>query len=741
MQDDTLWKPPADAGEPAVPSPEEQPSVVAPHLPAPTLPNADVSNADVSNADVSEPDVSNADVSNADVSNADVSNADVSNVDVSGPRLPEPHLPAPPPVAPPSPWSPDGADAAGGAAPSSPADQYATPNPIGHVVPAGQLIEPGSPGDGTRPRRSKWLVGGAVAAVMAVGGAGVFAVSNLTGSTAGGAASPEELGVDMLLAIENEDVLGAIDLLLPGERASLGEPFVEMISELQRLDVLAATDLSQISGIDLELSGEDVQVRATNVDDIANIDLRADVVVSVDGAELPIGEIITDNMPDDMVTELRGTRVTETDSFDIWLTAVESEGQWYFSLLHSAAELARQEAVPGSDIPLVGVGAVGTDTPEGAIDAMLDSVEALDLTALIQSLNPGEAAALQRYAPLFLDDVDSALAEVPLDWQITEREFRVEGDGETRTVFIDALAVDGRLDGSAFSAGFGDGCFRASAEGEEFEQCGDTLAADDALDQIFGDQPDVLHLIETIQAAFADVEPAGLELRNTDGAWYVSPIGTGSEAMLKAIRALTRDELDDIIAAFEPAMSGFEDAIVGSINDLAGTAGTGGFGDPFEVIEPGQAIEDDVAVAEPQSPVIVDPGETGTDTSAESGWLQCYDETDTAAATSCFEGYVESGDIDRTAIPAVLRHPECGFAEVAWTNSIYSLPDDEFVAVAEASRDCFLALIDGGEVSAYELPSEITHLDCFEGRNWYQVFDDPDYDERYYDCIGSGFDD
>ena len=282
MHDDSPWKPPAD-GDVTAPSPtsssadgEVTAPSTPPRLPEPALPGPSAAG--------------------------------------HVPTLPPANVPPPPPQAvAPSAWQPGGAAdqpvlappaaAAAAAVPPSPwaAGQSAS-SPQTSPPPLVQSAPPG------RPRRSRLLVGAAAAAVVAVGGAGIFAVANMSGSTVGGAATPDELGVEFLSAVENEDVLGVIDVLVPGERDSLGQPFVELVSELQRLDVLAPTDLSQISGIDIELSGETVQVRPTNVPDIVNVDMRADVVVSIDGAELPIGDLITDNMPDDMLTEVRGTR-------------------------------------------------------------------------------------------------------------------------------------------------------------------------------------------------------------------------------------------------------------------------------------------------------------------------------------------------------------------------------------------------------------------------------------------------
>jgi hypothetical protein len=581
------------------------------------------------------------------------------------------------------------------------------------------MVPTSAEGESERPRQSRWLVGGAVTAVVAVGAAGVFAVANLTGSTASGAADPAELGYELLAAIENEDVLGVVDTFLPGEREVLRQPLVDLVAELTRLEVLSPeADLSRILGIDVTFEREDVRARPTNVADIVNLDLRADATITLDGAELPIGALITDNLPDDMLTEMRGTRSTQTDVLDVSLTAVEEDGRWYFSAFHSIAEAARNELAPGSPIPTEGIGADGAASPEAAVDQLLDRIEAIDLAGLIRTLNPGEAAALQRYAPLFLDDAESALAELPLVWRITERSFRVEGDGEARTVFLDALAIEGTLDGEPFTVGFDGDCFRAAAGGDEIEVCGQDAQLSD-LDEVFADAPSITGFVETVTDAFADADPTGLELRRRDGMWFVSPTATLTESLLNVFRALDRQELDAIIDTGSDAFD--------------------------EVLGGGFDVFDDL----PVDPAIVDPAigegpDTGSDTGSDDGsgegfdgadWFSCYDVADVAEATACFESFVASGDIDASAIPVELRFPECGYAETSWTGELYQLPDDEFIATAGAARSCFLDLVEQGVVNEWELPSEITHLECFEGRNWYNVFDDPEYDARYYECI------
>lgn len=670
MQDDSPWKPPSEGREPADGS-------------TPTLPAA------------------------------------------TPPPPPTPPPPTPPPPTPPT-ATPPTVPAPQPVEPSVAATEWA-PSEAGVAAGAGAPVVVGSSGPPTRSKRSKWLVGGAVAAVLATGAAGVFAVSNLTGATQGGAASPAELGTSLLEAIENEDVLGVIDVLSPGERDVFRDPLVDLVSELTRLEVLSTdADLSRILGLDVELSNERVSAVSTNVPDITNIDLRADAVITFDGAEVPVGALITDNVPADALTEMRGTRLTETDEFDLRLTAVEEDGRWYFSVFHTIAEVVRQETAPGTLIPLQGIGADGAESAEAAFDGVLDRVEDLDLTGLLRTLNPGEAAALQRYAPLFIEPAESALAEVPLDWEITRREFRVDESGDTATVFLDAIGVEGVIEGESFSFEFADGCVRAGAGGESFEQCDDEAFEDTT--GVLDDAPETKRLIDTFTEAFSDMEPSGLEMRRTDGLWYVSPITTGSEAFLNVLRALDRSELDAIIEQAPAAGDEFVDAIFGGLNGLPGSL-DGGFAtdDSFTTEEP---------PAVPPTTVVADDGMSGDE--AAASWEDCYEVSDPDEATACFQAAVDAGEVDTSFIPLALRHPECGYTQ-SWAGAMYSLSDEEFIGAAEAARPCFLDLVEQGLVSEYELPTEIAYLECFEGRNWYNVFDDPDYDERYFECLDAAY--
>ena len=65
--------------------------------------------------------------------------------------------------------------------------------------------------------------------------------------------------------------------------------------------------------------------------------MSADATATVNGEELPIGDLITDNLGDDFDM---GELTTEESGLDFKLpmTAVEEDGRWYLSYFYTLAE-------------------------------------------------------------------------------------------------------------------------------------------------------------------------------------------------------------------------------------------------------------------------------------------------------------------------------------------------------------------------------------------------------------------
>lgn len=596
----------------------------------------------------------------------------------------------PPPAAPPAAFGAPGGPVAG--APGAPGVEVLT-----GAGPAGG------------PKRSKATVVGAVAGVTALVAAGAFAVVRITGNdVAGGAATPEEVGTALTTALDGEDVLGVIDLLLPGERDTFRDPMIDLVGNLSRLEILSDdANLSGVGGLDVQFSDVEVRAEPTNVDDITNIFLSGSASVGVDGEQVPLGDLLLDeafggDRPDmDMAPE-------SSEFEDTRLTVVERDGRWYLSAFYSVAEAARAEV--DRDVPETGIEPRGGDSPEGALDTLFAAVSDLDLEAAIAALDPTEFEALHRYAPLFLDDAEAALDDVELDWGITDTSYEVSGSGSRRSVTVTGLTFEASLGGLGEVRAVVDGdCVTISVTGdgvdERQEVCADEIQQG-ALEDL-GLGTDVETWFETVQAALADWEAPGVAVHEVDGQWYVSPMRTGFDGLNGMLAALDAGELRDIVRGAQD----LADSVAADVEDALGGLGIDGLDDDFA-----EGFDD------------------GADASS-----QCFlDSPDAASGVQCLLDGIAAGTIDPFFVSPALRFPECGVAEVYWED-VYSMPDDEFVAMVTAASPCFLDLVASGAVDKYEIPNELIAPECLEGRNWYSSTDD-EFSTRFFDCVWKVYD-
>lgn len=638
---------------------------------------------------------------------------------------PEPATAAGPPPAPPAPEA---------VAPNTVAPNPVAPNPGASSPVAPIPAEPGATAptaaSGKSSKRRPVLVALAACAVVAIGLAAIFAVRQFNDESAGGAGSPEELADQMMASMEGEDVLGLVDLMLPGERESLGEPMIDTVAELQRLEILSSDlDLGALDGFDVVIEQHTTEVEQLGVDDIVMLHMSADALVTIDGDEIPMGALITDRLSEDELAEMRGSSVTESDTLEMSMAAVEHDGAWYLSLLYTAAEAARTEAAVGA-APSEGIGAVGADSPEGVVDLFAEHLAALDVRGMLQMLDPAEAEALQRYAPLFLADAEQAIAEESdgVEIRLTETDVRVEGDGSARTLFVDAATIEASYGDDSVRFSFEDDCITVDYAGpngsESAETCLDPEATSSMEEMTGVDVPESVEAFVTaFTEAFSDMEAVGLEVRERDGQWYVSPIATGSEAMLAVLRALDRDELDELIDLGTAAVGDFFDMAFGLV---PGVVGDDDFAIDQEWTEDGW-VEDDWADDD-----WADDGSADDWEYEESAADRCYSIDDATEATMCFETEIAAGNAEDWEMPVSLLAPECGLTELLWSGEVYSLSDDEFTAAMTGAAPCYEALVADG-YDEWLVPYEVDNVECFEGRNPYSVFDE-EYGDRVFDC-------
>ena len=550
--------------------------------------------------------------------------------------------------------------------------------PTATVVP----VEPAA-----SPRRGKGKVIGGTIAVLALLGGGGFAVTRIVAGNDSGAGSPKEVGTKFMDALGQEDVLGMVDLLLPGERSTFRQPLIDIVDNLKRLEVADDTaDLGKVGGIDFTIEDLEVTAESTNVDDVTNIELTGTGTASVDGAKVPIGQLLIDEAFGGERPNLDAEPSSEP--FDWHLTTVKRDGRWYLSLFYSLAEAARPD---GTDIPQHGVTPHGADTPEGAVQALLDGVSDRDLEAIVAAVNPNEAEALQRYAPIFIDEAQQAFDRSGVNVTFSDVKYTVTGSGDRRTVAIDSLKVHATFEGGDFTMDVANGCTTVTSDGQTVDSCAGGNSLDEMLKTLgLADNKDITDLVKTVQDAFSDIKPVGLTVQQIDGQWYLSPIGTSVDAMLAVMAALDKNELTDIIDGVKKVVAS------GVLFQLDGesTSGSG---------------------------------------SASSGLEGCYTFTDYSAFSDCVAKGMDDGSIEPTFVPPYFRFQDCAAGQPYFDGSIYTMSDADFVAFAEDRAPCFQKYVTDGTIFAFELPYELSKPDCLEGKNWYSS-DDQTYLDRVYAC-------
>jgi hypothetical protein len=534
-----------------------------------------------------------------------------------------------------------------------------------------------------------------------------------------------------MASIEQEDVLGMVDLLLPGERETFREPLVDLVGELSRLEVLSSdATLSDLAGLDFDLTDETTSVTLTNVTDIANIRMTGTLSASLDGEQLPIGDVITDLAGEDF-DPASLDQPTEVSDFDLPMTVVEEDGRWYLSLFHTLAESIRGDF--GDPIPETGLAPRGGDTPEGAVDAMLDGVEQFDVGKIIAAINPNEAQALQRYAPMFLDDLDPVLADIPFSWQVTNTEYDVAGSGSKRSVSITSLRIDGDAEGESFSIVISGGCVVFEGGGERVDTC-ELQEGLPTVDDVFGDTSEIADITAEFEEVFADYDQPGLTVQQVDGQWFVSPIGSGFDQVLALLRALDRDEIDrlidtttrlvDEVAGEFGDFTGFED-----LDDLGGLPGIDEdpqLGDPLIDEDPqlGDPLIDEQAVPDDSGDSLGVPPDLDGDVDLDDFEEQqrvaesCNEFADVADVSACLRENVELGVLPSYYYTVELEFPECGVADVSLGRvPLYTMSDQDYTAMIATASICFQALIESGTVEVDAVPPEYLKPSCGNGRN------------------------
>jgi len=449
---------------------------------------------------------------------------------------------------------------------------------------------PGEFQQANRPRSG--VVAALVVGIVGLFASAVFALALFGGE--GGASTPEDAVHQMLDAVEQEDVIGVLESLAPGERDAMRDPVEDVASELKRLGILdEGFDLGKIGGVDVEF--ENVELSSESIaDHLAAVQIVGGTArATTTPDELPIGPVLRDLMSEFGADEIEPSATTEDlAEGEVTIATVKAGGRWYVSLFYSIAETARRAA--GEPLPDFGSGvpAEGAESPEAAVEGLLHAAVDLDVRRLIALTPPDEMAALHDYAPLFLDDAEEDIAglrEGGFDLHVDGLELDTDVDADRARVAFKAVAFSGVVDGEAVSFSWDGECVRVEAPqmGVE-EQCrGDEPSADD-------------EMLFPIPAGLGSLQ-FSLTAVQVDGAWYVSPTGSVLDLVVDVLRGLEREDVENIGDFFSGFFPFFGTSSSESFSSVGGSIEVEPGDDELVPPTAGVWLESDDATLEPDA--------------------------------------------------------------------------------------------------------------------------------------------
>ena len=265
-------------------------------------------------------------------------------------------------------------------------------------------------------RRSRRV--GVIAAVTALIGAGGFTTYSFLGaSNDGGAATPEEAVSTFVSALENEDLLGVIDMTLPEEVGQLRSAVDSVTADAKRVGLLAdGFDASGVQGVDVSV--DDLALDTEFLEGgLAKVTATSGTVnATFDPQAFPFGDKVRAVLGDTLHVGTTSGTFGNAD-LNASLMTIERGGRWYVSLEYTLAEYVRQASgweVAGA----VTRTPVGFDSPDQAVTGFYDRLASLDLGAAMDTFAPGEDA-MAWLAQGWLADAQAAIEQGRLNgWTV-----------------------------------------------------------------------------------------------------------------------------------------------------------------------------------------------------------------------------------------------------------------------------------------------------------------------------------
>lgn len=440
----------------------------------------------------------------------------------------------------------------------------ATAAPAAPQAPVGDWSHPVAAAEGTAPssggprfgRGTLLVVAGVVAALVA-GSVAAWALLR----PSGGSDSPEAAVRDFLAAAQEQDVVGMLDHVNPGEVKGFVTAY-DAARERAVGEDLTAADADLAAAFDVELTEVELETHQ-DAESIAQVTLEGGRYdMTYDPAKVP-GRLsaVAQEHPDtlqwegDLVALGDNGYAAAADVWPLWwvpedpfaddadyeqlnrdlrpsIDTVRVDGRWYVSLVRVAAVYTGYyfgsnyapgvgeldwEAADGEGEAIVG------ETPEDVVAHLVDAVNSLDAGELLDSFPPDEVIALRPLARA----AEAAVREEAgrFDVSVDDLDLSTEDRGDTVVVTLERGRAAGSTEDDYAEVEYSGGCFYGTFG-----------------DQCLADEP-----------GFEPVRDLFVVMEKVDGGYQLSWSATAAEYALLYAETMPDRLVDEMVEELENA--------------------------------------------------------------------------------------------------------------------------------------------------------------------------------------------
>ncbi len=440
--------------------------------------------------------------------------------------------------------------------------------------PQDQYGQPSGPSWQNQPsqppkKNNKGVLITAVAVVIALlAGVGVWFFAFRDGK-ADGADTPEAAAAALFEDLDNGDLVGLADTFDPVEAALVTDLATDVTDHLKRLGLVTAdADVNNVTGAGITIKGVTFDEAAAEkpLDNLTIVKVTGGVVTinpqqdaetatdkfkELQAALTRAGGSFGGDIPridqEPTVIDIAQLIREENDGEPFRISTVQRDGEWYPSLFYTVADYAAQEAgktvTPADNIP-----AVGADSPEAALDALIQASLDGNVEGLIQIMAPDEMGAAHDYGRLLVDaigDVSATDAQVNATWTVDD----VTGG---KKVSLGTIEITYQGETVKLVRNSDAGSVTVTTDGEEITY--DSATIEQELEAaLAGDETFTNEQLGQISEIAGRMLKAGLGVgivtTEVDGSWYISPVRS-------------------VFGVFPQLLSGFEPQDVDLVIDL-----------------------------------------------------------------------------------------------------------------------------------------------------------------------------